>query len=370
MAIRFYSHEFRLFATGILSFLILHYLKKFYLPLPEIQSLTHYHELLTTLVNLIFYSVIVSLLTYKLFKGNEPGKYYIIWYWSIFINYYFFGVELYFPFNLGIFTGIIVSLLYSIPPTLVMYLIRLKNRNADIVSLSTVQLWFGSVMFSVLILLSFYTKISITPFLYGSVVGLLLSFIAIGTKRNKLNLSLIPMVIIALKYSENSFFQVTPFTLLLVIASSFLIFWVSMKPLVLLDKSTAKVTPIGVVSPIRLSLFFPILIIVIWYTARLLANEYFSPLTLNTFPVIFLPAVADNIIVDYLKGRQLNNINKSLGVEVEGILGGVGLADGLWLDLVGIMIYYLTILRFGFLLGTVIYILIIVPIIGILSRFV
>lgn len=368
MAVTFYSHEFKLFIFSILSFIVIHYfLTTFYITLPY----TCNYEVIDVIVNLVVYSLVLSLLTYKLFRGNEPGKYYIIWFWSIFLNYYFFNVSLYFPFDLGILTGVISALLYSIPPSLVMSAVRMKNKDLTL-SLPTPQLWAGTVMFASLFLLSFYTGINIDFFIYGALAGLLLSFIAVGTRETMVNLSLIPLFIIAFYYTGNSIYYVTPYTLLLVFGGSLLIFWASMKPAIIINRFTGEVTPLGVVSSISLSFFFPIILLALWYIARTIAfnySDYISPITLSTFPIIFLPTVIGNTLVDYLKGKKLDKIMRYYGGKTGGIIGGVGLADGLWLDLVGLMIYYLTVLRFGFIDGTTLYLLIIVPVITILLRF-
>lgn len=373
MAIRFYSHEFKLFITGVLAFLAVHYSTKFYLSLPIKGLPPVYYNVVEEVVNLALYSVVLSVLTYKFFGGNEPGKYYIMWFWSLFINYYFFHVIPYFPFNLGVLTGAVSSLLYAIPPSLVMSAVRIgKSEEAN--SLPTPQLWAGTVMFSALILLSFYTGVTVFTFIYGAVAGLLLSFIAVGTEKTMVNLSLVPMFIIALVYTGGALYHVTTATLLLVFGASFLIFWVSMKPAVLINRNTGDVIPIGVVSSQTLSLVFPLVVAIIWAVVRHLASafnygNYISPLTLETFPIIFLPAVIGNTLSDYLRGRQLEKYMRFYGKETGvGIIGGVGLADGLWLDLVGVITYYLTVLKFGFYDGTLVYVLIIIPALVIVSR--
>lgn len=373
MAVKFYSHELKLFIVSVLSFLTIHYSTTFYITLPYIHNLP-YREVIDVMVNLVVYSFVLSLLTYKLFRENELGKYYIIWFWSIFLNYYFFGVSLYFPFHLGIFTGVTSALLYSIPPSLIMSAVRIKNK-AFTGSLPTHQLWAGTVMFASLFLLSLYTGIIINTFIYGALAGLLLSFIAVGTRQTMINLSLIPLFIIAFYYSGDSIYHVTPLTLLLVFGSSLLIFWVSMKPALMVNRFTGEVTPLGVVSSISLSLFFPILVLALWFVTRIVTvafkhSDYISPLTLSTFPIIFLPTVISSTVTDYFRGKELNKITRYYGGEAgTGIIGGVGLADGLWLDLVGVLAYYLTVLRFGFLDGTILYVVIIVPAIAILLSF-
>jgi len=375
VVIKFYSYEFKLFIAGILSFLIIHFSNIFYVILPKIPNLSViFNQLLDILVNLIVYSTIVSFITYKLFEGNETGKYYIIWFWSLFINYYFFHITLNFPFKLGIFTGSVLALFFAIPPSLIMSAIRYKKGEVKD-SLPTHQLWMGTVMFVALILLSIYTGIKITFFLYGALVGLLLSFLAIGTSRTLINLSLVPMFIIAIEYTGNTIYHVTLLTILLIFGISFLVFWTSMKPAVIINQITGEITPIGVVSSRYFALALPVIVTVIWYFVHLIFvhvtySEYISPLTLNTFPLIFMPTVIFSTLADYLRGRELNKIVRQYtGQETSGIIGGVGLADGLWLDLVGVMIYYLTIIRFGFLDGSLFYLIFISPIIVILTRF-
>jgi hypothetical protein len=80
--------------------------------------------------------------------------------------------------------------------------------------------------------------------------------------------------------------------------------------------------------------------------------------------------VISSTVTDYFRGKELNKITRYYGGEAgTGIIGGVGLADGLWLDLVGVLTYYLTVLKFGFIDGTILYAVIIVPAIAILLRF-
>ncbi|QIW24671.1 hypothetical protein EWF20_11365 [Sulfolobus sp. S-194] len=375
MTIKFYSHEFKLFIVGILAFLIIHYSDIIHINLPRIHSISLIsNQILGILFNLLIYSLIISLVTYKLFSSNEPGKYYIIWFWSIFISYYFFDISLNFPFKLGIFTGSVLALFFSIPPSLLMSAIRYKKGKAES-SLPTHQLWLATIMFASLIILSIYTGIKITFFLYGAFVGLLLSFLALGSNKTLVNLSLIPMFVIAIKYTGNTLYHVTPLTLLLIFSGAFLVFWTSMKPAIIVNQMTGEVNPIGVVSSRYFSLFLPIIIAVLWFIIRLIAislnhAQYISPLTLNTFPLVFTPTVICSTLADYLRGRELNKIVKQYtGQEVPGIIGGVGLADGLWLDLVGVMIYYLTVIKFAFLDGTLYYLLFVSPIIIILTRF-
>ncbi|WCM35806.1 hypothetical protein GO597_10935 [Sulfolobus acidocaldarius DSM 639] len=52
--------------------------------------------------------------------------------------------------------------------------------------------------------------------------------------------------------------------------------------------------------------------------------------------------------MDTLKGRKLPS----------GIVGGVGMADGLWLDMVNLVLYYLFIIKFGVLDGSILYLVV------------
>ena len=362
MEVRFYSHEFKLFLVGVLALLSVHYLPQYHLPI-KINGLNpQYNYLFEIGLNLALYSLGISLVTYRLFKGNEPGKYYIIWYWAIFINYYFLHVYL-LPYNL--YMGVLSALFFSVFPTVAMWAVRIKRPRVK--SLPTSQLWVGSVMFSVVILLSLYTGISIEEFLYLSAIGLILSFFAVGSETNMVNLSLIPMMAIAFYYTYQVVHDATVFTALLLFAISFLVFWVSMKPAFSVDLKTGKVTPVGVVTSRYFSLVLPIIITVAWYLTYWLAEGfvpgYISPVNVKDFPLLFLPLMVGNVLVDHFKGRVFDKYGTG------GIIGGVGMADGLWLDLVGVLTYYLAIAKFGFVHGTIVYSLYIIPIVVILTRF-
>ncbi|BDC17488.1 hypothetical protein [Acidianus sp. HS-5] len=361
MAVKFYSHEFKLFLVGILALLSVYYLPQYYLPIriKVLGLLCNY--LLEIVLNLILYSLGISLVTYWLFKGDEPGKYYIIWYWAIFINYYFLHVYL-LPYN--VYLGVLSALLFSAFPTITMWAVRIKRPPVD--SLPTSQLWAGSVMFSVVILLSLYTGVEIKEFLYLSAVGLLLSFFAVGTEAKMVNLSLIPMLAIAFYYTYQVILDTTVCTALLLFAVSFLVFLASMKPAFGVDVMTGEITPIGVVTSRYFSLMLPVVITLAWYfiyeLAKVFIPGYISPVNVEDFPLVFLPIIVGNVVVDYLRGREFDKYY------VTGIIGGVGMADGLWLDLVGVLTYYLTVDNFGFIHGTIIYFIYVIPIVVILTR--
>ncbi len=310
------------------------------------QLLLYSDPVINTFLNLEVISVVVSLLSKAYLDGREPGKYFIAWFWSYFINAFFLGRGFYF-YNLHLFNAVLWPLLVAVPSAVTTWLVRFKDKE-EVTDLPTLQLWSATVSY---VAFFFLSKLFLPPLIHFLlpflVLSFVLSFFAVGG-RTSFNLSLVGLFLASGILTFSSLSNTGLILPLMIFAVSVVYYFFTMR---LVITQTERGVTGGVVSSVGSTLAFPVFIVIVW----LLLNQLYSPMipmpNTRDFPVIFLPSVVGNTIMDTLKGRRLELVGG-------GIVGGVGMADGLWMDFLFVLIYFLFFLEYGFSLGTLTYIVV------------
>jgi len=294
-------------------------------------------------------SLLISLISQAYLDGEEPVKYFLSWFWAFFVSEFFLGYTPFFPYRLGLLTYVASPLLYAIVGSAVTSLVRLNRVKQETHGLPSLQMWSATVVYVSFFLLSHFFKLDrladeVIPFFLFSY---LLSFFAVGKEYGtSFNLSLIGLLATAGFLTGDAILKTGLILPVLVLGIALLYYGVTMRVVVVYTK---KGIAGGVVTSKFAVFLFPLVTILVWHAISHYVGYLPYPNKLN-FSVIFLPETVGNVIVDTLKGRKLD-------VAGGGIVGGVGLADGLWLDLVATMLYYLFFLTLGLYFGSIAYVI-------------
>ncbi|AAY81306.1 hypothetical protein [Sulfolobus acidocaldarius] len=333
----FYSHEFRLAVFSLVCLVAIHYAFTYFYP----------HDLISEVIVLVSVSVFSSLISLVFLRGFEPGKYLLCWYWAYFINLFFLGTQTLYPLDLGTLNPVAWAFLFSILSLIVTTIVRLIRRGDEISSsLSAYQLWASTVYYTGLLYASQYILPSLLKFLVPILfLSYVLSFFAFRlSKSTYFNLCLVGLFLTAIYMSKNAIVNADRTFLLFLFVFSLAYYYLTMR-VVLINTENGLYG--GVVSSYTSTIFFPLSVVVVWY----FVHEFlliFPPVNANVFLSLFLPSAIGSVLVDTLKGRKLPS----------GIVGGVGMADGLWLDMVNLVLYYLFIIKFGVLDGSILYLVV------------
>ncbi|ACP37600.1 hypothetical protein [Saccharolobus islandicus] len=341
--IKIYSYEAKLFlftiTTLISAYMLSHY----------VLYLTNNNDI-NLLLNLVIYSVIPSIISLLYLEGLEAGKYFIIWYWTYFINSFFLSNMYHSPISLNYYEKLLlIPFSYSIISSIITSLIRIPRRKDKIESFPTLQIWFASVLYICLIILA---KLFDFGLYYNILaISLLLSFINLGKERYSFNLSLLGLFVYSILISMRAHVGIDFTIIVFILALAY--YAVNMRVIVIRNRDTVYG---GVFISRYAILLFPIFLLIVWYLISKFLITIIPPINSETFPIIFLPSTLGNVIMDTVKGRKIG-----------GIVGGIGMADGLWLSFLVCFIYYLLIIHYSFQNGTIIYLIlsVIISILGI-----
>jgi len=340
--VKFYSHEAKVGLFALTAVISVHFLFAHQFPL-------YRNTLVNFFLNLGIWSLVVSLLSKVYLDGEEPGKYIVSWFWAFFLNSFFLGSHFY-PWSFQELNPVVWSFLFSLPASLITFLVRLTDRR-EVCGLPSLQIWSATVTYVAFFFFSSIIDKALMEFMLPFlVISYLLSFFAVGGS-TKYNLSLIGLLLSSALLTFISLFHTGLFLPLLVLLVTLAYYYLTMR-VVLVETDKGIIG--GVMSSKVSSFLFPVVIVVSWDLAYHLlthASVTVPPPNVHDFPVIFLPGVAGNTIMDILKGRDLNKVGG-------GIVCGVGMADGLWIDLLFLLIYSLFFLKYGLAEGTVIYLIV------------
>ncbi|MCY0859872.1 MAG: hypothetical protein OWQ54_05520 [Sulfolobaceae archaeon] len=339
-----YSHEIRLTLFGLSSvagiYIMFNKVNENPLPLQPYITLLLIYPLII--------GAVASLISLFYLQGYEPGKYFVIWYWSYYLSLSFLKVPLYMPYDFHPVNSVIYPLFYALVSSASTIIIRLIKRTTRVVSMvATAQLWGATVIYTIFF---YFVKLiyplllkELIPFLIGSFLA---SFFGIGnTNKTVINLCAITLLLtsayLSIRYISS---EIDLEFLGLIFLLSLIYYYIAMKVIVV--RRRRMIVYGAVVTSYPSMFFFPVILVLIWFVLSLFIHQI-PQISVNYFPIVFLPATLGNMIMDYLKGRSLPG----------GVVGGVGMADGLWLDFVLLLIYYLFFIKYGLAEGSIYYII-------------
>lgn len=275
-----------------------------------------------------------SLISRLYLGGNEPGKYAIAFYWVYFIDAYFLK-------SIIVTNG--YKPIYSLPKevelsmwlafysAIVASIARIRARRRGYTYVNTTSALFASILFTALLYLTPRQFAGILPQLLA--LSFALSLVAVRLGRMYFNLSVLGLLATALLLSYEGIVKSDPSFLAYLFLFSLAFYYASTKVL----------RGVGITMSTKALFAFPILAVVVWDIIRLFG---FFPKAVYDPSATILPLTAAGFLIDTLKARRL-----SLP-----IVGGVGMADGLWFILMSAALYYFTLLKMGWL-GIIEYIL-------------
>ncbi|WP_054846172.1 hypothetical protein [Sulfuracidifex tepidarius] len=285
---KFYNHEAKVALFALTTAVSVHFLLTY-------QLVIYNDTLVNFLLNLGIWSLAVSLLSKTYLDGEEPGKYIVSWFWGFFLNFFFLGGSFY-PFNLDDLNPLAWSFLFSLPASAITSLLRLTNRE-EVNGLPSLQMWSATVIYVAFFLFSSLIDRPLMEFMIPFfVISYLLSFFAIGGT-TKYNLSLIGLVLSSGLLTLLSLFHTGLLLPLLVLLTTLAYYYLTMR-VVLVDTDRGIMG--GVTSSKASSFLFPVVIVVVWDLIHHMVHTVPEP-NVYDFPVIFLPGVVGNVIVDTLK---------------------------------------------------------------------
>ncbi|BCU67973.1 hypothetical protein HS7_14100 [Sulfolobales archaeon HS-7] len=111
----------------------------------------------------------------------------------------------------------------------------------------------------------------------------------------------------------------------------------------------------NVVSSISSDVYLPLIVVVVWS-----ASSYFlhlSSINSYDFLVVLFPIVLGSVVMDTVKGLKADVLHqRQTGERSYGVICGVGMADGLWLKVLAILMFYLLLGYLGLLEALVFYV--------------
>ncbi len=325
--------------------------------------------ILKDIENLLIFSLILSLISFLIIEDIDFIGYFILFLWPLFLYYYLpyvmpfisFLKKTEFPFNIENILGLFLMLFYIFTITFiavsVFFIIRFilgkilfkskieesqfsKNRKA----LSKQNLTGSYFIMIILIFLSFfvnkinYYPLQIQNFIYFLFISYILSFFSIQVNRySAMNLSLLPLIVFSiLPYFILRIENIQKFILLIsiLILISYIIFHFEMK--IEIDPETGRPTGSVIDTYPRFLTFLMIFIswLLLSYILKLSISIY-------SFLYIIFPTLIGAIINDFRKGRISIMEKENEELEEIGVVGGVGLSDGLWLNVFFIIMVYI-----------------------------
>ncbi len=322
---------------------------------------------LLNLLNLKYFflfTIIISLISFLFLEDLDFSGYFLSFFWSMFtvyfinntfkLNFSFVNLNIFY-FNVSILLDILMIIFFSFIFSSIFFIFRFlfgrfffKNKiNSSIYSKNrknfSYQNIYGSFFIvSLLLLDTYYLKnnnyIILNPyiFIFFFLFSYILSFFSIKINEySAINLSLLPLIIFSvLPYLLIKIYNFYVFLILitLLFLISYIFFYFELK---------IEIDPISKMPTGNVIDSYPRILTIFIISFSWLLLSYLLKYIISIYSFLFIqfPLLLGSLINDYRKGK-IAMIYKNEEDEI-GIVGGVGLSDGLWINIYLILIVYM-----------------------------
>jgi len=351
--IGFNRYGFKLFLLAITIFLFL----KFFMLNYNFSYVNEY-----TLVLILIFDIILSIASLFFLEDIDIRGYYLIWYWTSFLYFlspYIFPGIFTITFNNPWWYLFLIPIIYSLIFGTVILIIRKifyvikKSTRTSVYSKNRINTGKQNIHYSIFYSILIYLDINIYNaseykflephiFLVILAIAYVLSFISLNFNRIGYNMGIFIIFaisflpIIEYSYTGNIDNLVILITVLIISSTLFYILAYHEE----IDTHTHNTTG-NVVSSRFSDIIGYFILLMVW----LITNIFLRTLSLSTITVLFLllPIAIGSTISDAIHGKSAASHSPSSNLVT--VVGGVGMADGLWESVIFFILIYLVLLN-------------------------